>query len=71
MGILQKVLPIGDRFTMGPREVEKALELLDVDTIIPMHFGTFPELTGRPESLNEISAKLVTPIPGKSIELGE
>jgi len=44
-------LPIGDRFTMGPREAAKAAQLLGVRQVVPMHWGTFPQLTGTPEAL--------------------
>ncbi len=44
-------LPIGDRFTMGPDDAAIAAEWLGVTTIIPMHYGTFPELTGTVEEL--------------------
>jgi L-ascorbate metabolism protein UlaG (beta-lactamase superfamily) len=44
-------LPIGDHYTMGPRSAAEAVRLLGVKTVIPMHFGTFPILTGRPEDL--------------------
>lgn len=44
-------LPIGDHFTMGPAEAARAAKLLKVKRVIPMHFGTFPALTGRPEEL--------------------
>jgi L-ascorbate metabolism protein UlaG (beta-lactamase superfamily) len=44
-------LPIGDRFTMGPEDAAVAGEWLGVKTIVPMHYGTFPELTGTPEEL--------------------
>jgi L-ascorbate metabolism protein UlaG (beta-lactamase superfamily) len=44
-------LPIGDHFTMGPHEAAYAARLLKVKTVIPMHYGTFPVLTGRPEDL--------------------
>ena len=44
-------LPIGDLFTMGPREAALACRLLRVKEVIPMHFGTFPPLIGRPEEL--------------------
>lgn len=37
---------IGDRFTMGPRRAAMAVKLVDPDLAIPMHFGTFPILTG-------------------------
>ena len=35
-------LPIGDYFTMGPREAAKAAHLLGVKIVVPMHYGTFP-----------------------------
>lgn len=44
-------LPIGDLFTMGPQEATMAAKLLNVKRIVPMHFGTFPVLTGTPEQL--------------------
>ena len=47
------LLPIGDQFTMGPREAAFALRLLGVKHMIPMHYGTFPVLTGTPEALRE------------------
>ena len=40
------LLPIGDFYTMGPASAAKACELLNVDVAIPMHYGTFPALTG-------------------------
>jgi len=44
-------LPIGDLFTMGPREAAYAIRLLGVKHVIPMHYATFPVLTGTPEQL--------------------
>jgi L-ascorbate metabolism protein UlaG (beta-lactamase superfamily) len=44
-------LPIGDRFTMGPEDAAIAGEWLGVKTIVPMHYGTFPELTGTVDDL--------------------
>jgi L-ascorbate metabolism protein UlaG (beta-lactamase superfamily) len=46
-------LPIGDLFTMGPREAAKACQLLQPAKVIPMHFGTFPALTGTVDALRE------------------
>ena len=46
------MLPIGDRFVMSPREAAKAASLLvSAEAIVPMHFGTFPLLTGTPDAL--------------------
>ncbi len=47
-------LPIGDLYTMSPHEASMAAKLLNVKKIIPMHFGTFPALTGTPEQLTEL-----------------
>jgi L-ascorbate metabolism protein UlaG (beta-lactamase superfamily) len=47
------LLPIGDHFTMGPREAAHALRLLGVKNVVPMHYATFPVLTGRPEGLKQ------------------
>ena len=47
------LLPIGDHYTMGPRSAAEAVRLLGVKTVIPMHFGTFPILTGTPEQLRQ------------------
>jgi L-ascorbate metabolism protein UlaG (beta-lactamase superfamily) len=46
-------LPIGDLFTMGPKEAARAIRLLNVRHVIPMHHGTFPVLTGTPAALRE------------------
>ena len=48
-------LPIGDRFTMGPEDAAIAAEWLGVKAIVPMHYGTFPELTGTPDELRTIA----------------
>ena len=50
------MLPIGDHYTMGPREAAKAVRLLRAPHVIPMHYGTFPVLTGTPDALRELTA---------------
>jgi L-ascorbate metabolism protein UlaG (beta-lactamase superfamily) len=47
-------LPIGDLYTMGPEQAAKACELLGVKQVVPMHYGTFPALTGTPSKLREL-----------------
>jgi L-ascorbate metabolism protein UlaG (beta-lactamase superfamily) len=49
------MLPIGDHYTMGPREAALAIRLLNVRHVIPMHYGTFPALTGTPAALQELT----------------
>lgn len=51
------ILPIGDHFTMGPREAAKAIELLGAKRVVPQHFGTFPVLTGTPDDLRALVPK--------------
>lgn len=47
-------LPIGDTYTMGPEQAAKACDLLSVRQVVPMHFGTYPALTGTPGMLREL-----------------
>ena len=47
-------LPIGDVYTMGPDQAVIACALLGVKDVVPMHYGTFPELTGTPARLREL-----------------
>ena len=64
------VLPIGDHYTMGPKEASLAIELLGVKRVVPCHFGTFPALTGTPEQLDVGADVTVERIePGGSITL--
>ncbi len=51
------VLPIGDRYTMGPLEASYAIKLLGVKQVIPFHYGTYPSLTGTPDVLKELCSK--------------
>jgi len=47
-------LPIGDTYTMGPEQAATACELLSVRQVVPMHYGTFPALTGTPDRLRAL-----------------
>jgi len=57
-------LPIGDRFTMGPDTAAMAAKWLGVKQVVPMHWGTFPLLTGTPDMLK-------THLQGSGIEVLE
>jgi L-ascorbate metabolism protein UlaG (beta-lactamase superfamily) len=65
------MLPIGDVFTMGPREAAHACRLLQPETVIPMHFGTFPQLTGTPadfeKRIQSLGIELKTMKPGETL----
>jgi L-ascorbate metabolism protein UlaG (beta-lactamase superfamily) len=45
------LLPIGDLFTMSPKEAAYACSLMNAKKVVPMHYGTFPPLTGTPGEL--------------------
>ena len=47
-------LPIGDHYTMGPDAAARACQLLGVRQVVPMHYGTFPVLTGTPDRLKHL-----------------
>lgn len=41
---------IGDHFVMGPEQAAEAVKLVNPTTVVPMHYGTFPVLTGTAEA---------------------
>lgn len=45
------MLPIGGHFTMDPVAAALAAKMTGVKRVVPMHYGTFPVLTGEPEHL--------------------
>jgi L-ascorbate metabolism protein UlaG (beta-lactamase superfamily) len=64
-------LPIGDRFTMGPAAAAKACAMLGVKQVVPMHWGTFPLLTGTPAELRSLVPAAVDVLelkPGETAE---
>ncbi len=65
------VLPIGDHFTMGPREAAVAVELLGVKRFLACHYATFPALTGTPEECRKLisDCEVLAPRPGETVEL--
>jgi len=52
------MLPIGDHFTMGPAAAAQAIRLTGATRVLPMHYGTFPLLTGTPEKLRELTTDI-------------
>jgi len=68
------ILPIGDYFTMGPKEAAYACGLLKPKRIIGMHYGTFKVLTGTPAELKKLlpprlKNRLLELEPGKTVTL--
>lgn len=65
------LLPIGDRFTMDPRQAAYAARLLGVKQVVPMHHGTFELLTGKPEALAREAGgdfEVLTLRPGETLK---
>jgi L-ascorbate metabolism protein UlaG (beta-lactamase superfamily) len=65
------MIPIGDRFTMGAREAAYACELLRPKSVVPMHFGTFPMLTGTAAEFKrqaaDVGVEVVEMYPGQTL----
>jgi L-ascorbate metabolism protein UlaG (beta-lactamase superfamily) len=65
------MLPIGGFYTMGPREAALAAQFIEPKAILPIHFGTFPPLTGTPDELDKYlkgSIEVIRIAPGESIQ---
>ena len=63
------VLPIGGHFTMGPADAGRALALIGAGVAIPVHYATFPILSGTPAELAAATkAKVVALEPGETWE---
>lgn len=67
-------VPMGDHYTMGPKEAAMCVEMLDPKIAVPIHYGTFPVLTGTPEEFKHevgerTSVKVIVPESGSSIKL--
>ena len=66
---------MGDHFTMGPARAAEAVKLVKPHTVIPMHYGTFPVLTGTPEAFGrevkkrKVKARLHVMKAGETIAL--
>jgi L-ascorbate metabolism protein UlaG (beta-lactamase superfamily) len=66
------MLPIGDRFTMGPSSAAAAVDYLGVDQVIPMHYNTFEYVEQDPQNFVEkvgSSADVVVLNPGETHQL--
>jgi L-ascorbate metabolism protein UlaG (beta-lactamase superfamily) len=62
---------IGDHFTMGPRRAAAAVKLVNPRMVIPMHYGTFPVLTGTPEAFDRELKKNETAAEMRVMAIGE
>lgn len=66
------LLPIGDRYTMSPKAAAYACnELMNLETVIPMHFDTFPLLTGKADDFKKLVRRGHVEVlkPGQAFEV--
>ena len=67
------MLPIGGHFTMGPKEAALAVRFIQPETVLPLHFGTWPPLSGTPEQLAAqvgSGTRVVSWKPGEEFTVG-
>ena len=50
------LLPIGGHYTMGAGIAARAGRMVGAETVVPIHFGTFPILAGTPEELKDAAS---------------
>ena len=66
------LLPIGEHFTMGPKDAARAVEFLGAKRVVPIHYGTFPVLVGDPKEFSRLAkdkgAEVHVLQPGQSLE---
>jgi L-ascorbate metabolism protein UlaG (beta-lactamase superfamily) len=66
------LLPIGEQFTMGPKDAAKAVEFLAPRRVVPIHYGTFPPLVGDPQEFARLAkgtgAEIHVLRPGESLD---
>lgn len=65
-------VPMGDYYTMGPKEAALSCELINAEIALPIHYGTFPVLTGKPEDFKDLTedycdTEVLIPKPGEEI----
>ena len=72
-GLDVALLPIGDHFTMGPADALEAVKLLGPRRVVPIHYGTFPQIEQDAgafrDAVQAATHAVVHPLaPGEAIE---
>jgi len=65
------MLPIGDHYVMGPKEAAYACKLIEPEEVIPMHYGTFPALTGSVKEFEKYIEKFAPKVRVVPLNPGE
>jgi L-ascorbate metabolism protein UlaG (beta-lactamase superfamily) len=56
-GLDLALLPIGDRYTMGPEDAVEALNFLRPRLAVPMHYNSYPTIHQDPRAFAQLAAK--------------
>lgn len=64
-------VPVGDLFTMDPLAAARACRYLEIRKVIPIHWGTFPPLTGTPGQLKSALEDIGSRCEVVSLEPGQ
>ncbi|GEK58135.1 metal-dependent hydrolase [Marinococcus halophilus] len=59
-------VPIGDNFTMGPKDAKTAAEWVNADYTVPIHYNTMPPIKQDPQQFVDS----LSPLKGKALEAG-
>jgi L-ascorbate metabolism protein UlaG (beta-lactamase superfamily) len=51
------MIPIGDRYTMGPDDAVRAVEMIQPKVVIPIHYNTWPPIAQDPKAFAAAVAK--------------
>jgi len=75
-GLDVAVLPIGDNFTMGPKDAVRAAKMLNARVVVPCHYNTFPPIVQDAAAFkaaveSETSSRVEILLPGDALVLGQ
>jgi L-ascorbate metabolism protein UlaG (beta-lactamase superfamily) len=65
------MLPIGDNFTMGPKDAARAVGMIEPEVVIPIHYSTWDVIHQDPEEFKALvgnKARVVVLEPGGSFD---
>ena len=63
------LIPIGDRFTMGPAHATRAAEMINPKLAIPIHYNTWPPIEQDPAKFTPSGVDVQVMLPGDVLDL--
>jgi L-ascorbate metabolism protein UlaG (beta-lactamase superfamily) len=58
------MIPIGDRYTMGPEDAVRAVEMIEPKVVIPIHYNTWPPIAQDPQAFAAAVGKAMSSTKG-------